>query len=404
MTLRTLLKIAWEAIVRNGMRSLLTMLGVVIGVAAVMITVSIGAGARESVAAQITGLGSNLLIVIPGNVTLNGVRSGTGAASTLTPDDGLAIAKLPHVAAVSPTVGVKTQVVAGKNNWSTSVAGVASTFTFIRGWDLSSGSFFTDADTSASAKVCVLGQTVVANLFPDGSPLGKTILIRNVPFTVIGVLAARGQSASGQDQDDTIAIPYTSAMQRLTGTTFVSVLLVSADDAASIAPVQAQISALLEQRHRIVGGEADDFNVRSLQDIANAASATASVMEYLLAGVAAVSLLVGGIGIMNMMLTTVTERTREIGLRKAIGAKKQDITLQFLAESVMLTFTGGFIGIVLGWLAATVISLVTGITTTVSIPYILLAFFVSAAIGIIFGYYPARRAAGLNPIEALRYE
>jgi len=404
MTLRTLLKIAWEAVVRNGMRSLLTMLGVVIGVAAVMITVSIGAGARESVAAQITGLGSNLLIVIPGNVTLNGVRSGTGAASTLTPDDGLAIAKLAHVAAVSPAVGVKTQVVAGKNNWSTSVTGVASTFTFIRGWDLSSGSFFTDADTSASAKVCVLGQTVVANLFPDGSPLGKTILIRNVPFTVIGVLAARGQSASGQDQDDTIAIPYTSAMQRLTGTTFVSVLLVSADDAASIAPVQAQITALLEQRHRIIGGEADDFNVRSLQDIANAASATASVMEYLLAGVAAVSLLVGGIGIMNIMLVSVTERTREIGLRMAVGARSGAILEQFLVEAVTLSTGGGLIGVAIGAAITFVVALIAHWPMILSPGVAIAAVAFSAVVGVFFGYYPALKASRLNPIDALQFE
>jgi putative ABC transport system permease protein len=404
MTLRTLLKIAWEAVVRNGMRSLLTMLGVVIGVAAVMITVSIGAGARESVAAQITGLGSNLLIVIPGNVTLNGVRSGTGAASTLTPDDGLAIAKLAHVAAVSPAVGVKTQVVAGKNNWSTSVTGVASTFTFIRGWDLSSGSFFTDADTSASAKVCVLGQTVVTNLFPDGSPLGKTILIRNVPFTVIGVLAARGQSASGQDQDDTIAIPYTSAMQRLTGTTFVSVLLVSADDAASIAPVQAQITALLEQRHRIIGGEADDFNVRSLQDIANAASATASVMEYLLAGVAAVSLLVGGIGIMNIMLVSVTERTREIGLRMAVGARSGAILEQFLVEAVTLSTGGGLIGVAIGAAITFVVALIAHWPMILSPGVAIAAVVFSAVVGVFFGYYPALKASRLNPIDALQFE
>jgi putative ABC transport system permease protein len=404
MKLQTLLKVAWEAIVRNPMRSLLTMLGVVIGVAAVMITVSIGAGARESIATQITGLGSNLLIVIPGNVTVNGATSGTGAASTLTPDDGLAIAKLAHVSAVSPAVGVHAQVVAGKNNWSTNVAGVASTYTYIRGWNLSSGSFFTDADTVASAKVCVLGQTVVANLFPDGSPLGKTILVRNVPFTVIGVLSARGQSATGQDQDDTIVIPYTSAMQRLTGNTFVSVLLVSADDAASIPSVQASIATLLEQRHGIVGSEPDDFNVRSLQDIANAASATAAVMEYLLAGIAAVSLLVGGIGIMNIMLVSVTERTREIGLRMAVGARSGAILEQFLVESVMLSTGGGLLGVAVGAAVTFAVALVVHWPMILSPGVAIAAITFSAAVGVFFGYYPALKASRLNPIDALQFE
>jgi len=245
MSLRTLVSVAWRALVRNRVRSLLTMLGVIIGVAAVVITVAIGAGARASIAAQINGIGSNLVIVIPGNVTLNGVRTGTGAASTLTPDDGLAIAKLPHVAAVSPSVVVRTQVVANGNNWFTSVAGVAPTFTYIREWDMASGTFFNDADVAGSAKVCVLGQTVVDNLFPGTSPLGKTVLVRNVPFTVVGVLSAKGQSAAGQDQDDAIVIPYTSAMQRLTGNTFVNGIAASADDVSSIVPVENEITPLL---------------------------------------------------------------------------------------------------------------------------------------------------------------
>jgi putative ABC transport system permease protein len=399
-----LIRIAWEAVTRNRMRSLLTMLGIVIGVAAVMITVSIGAGATEAVSAQITGLGSNLIIVIPGNVTLNGVRTGTGAASTLTPDDGLAIAKLAHVAAVSPGVGIKTQVVAGRNNWYTSVAGVASTFTYIRQWDLSSGSFFTDADSAASAKVCVLGQTVVTNLFPDSAPLGKTILIRNVPFTVIGVLAARGQSASGQDQDDTIEIPYTSAMKRLTGTIFVSVLLVSATDAPSVTLVANEITALLEQRHRIVGTQADDFNVRSLQDIANAATATASVMEYLLAGVAAVSLLVGGIGIMNIMLVSVSERTREIGLRMAVGARSGAILEQFLVEAVTLSTGGGLIGVLIGVAVIFLVAQVAHWPMIVSPITIFASVGFSALVGVFFGYYPALKASQLNPIDALQFE
>jgi putative ABC transport system permease protein len=400
----TLLKIAWEALIRNRVRSLLTMLGVIIGVAAVVITVSIGDGARASVAAQINGLGSNLIIVIPGNVTLSGVRSGTGAASTLTPDDGLAIAKLPGVAAVSPGVGLHTQVVAGENNWSTSVQGVAPTFTYIRQWELSSGSFFTDANVTASAKVCVLGQTVVDNLFPGMSPLGKTVLIRNVPFTVIGVLAVRGQSAAGQDQDDVIIVPYTSSMQRLTGTIFVSVLLVSATNAASIVPVENETTALLEQRHRIVGSQEDDFNVRSLQDIANAASATASVMEYLLAGVAAVSLLVGGIGIMNIMLVSVTERTREIGLRISVGARSAAILEQFLFEAVVLSSAGGALGILLGVLGSAAVSAFGHWPMLISPAAVVLAFAASTLTGVFFGYYPASKAAHLNPIDALQFE
>jgi putative ABC transport system permease protein len=404
MSLRTLVTIAWRALVRNRVRSLLTMLGVIIGVAAVVITVSIGAGARASIAAQINGIGSNLVIVIPGNVTLNGVRTGSGAASTLTPDDGLAIAKLPHVAAVTPTVQVRTQVVAGGNNWSTSVAGVAPTFTYIREWALSSGSFFTDADVARSAKVCVLGQTVVDNLFPGGSALGKTVLIRNVPFTVLGVLAVRGQSSAGQDQDDTIVIPYTSAMERLTGNEFVNALAISADDVSSIVPVENEITPLLEQRHRIVGTQGDDFSVRSLQDIANAATATASVMEYLLAGVAAVSLLVGGIGIMNIMLVSVTERTREIGLRIAVGARSSAILEQFLIEAVVLSSAGGALGVALGVLGSGAVSVFGKWPMVIPPESIVLAFVFSALTGVFFGYYPASKAAHLNPIDALRFE
>ncbi len=405
MNLVTLVRLAWEAIVRNRARSLLTMLGMIIGVAAVVITISIGVGARESVAAQITGLGSNLIIVIPGSVNLNGVRTGTGAASTLTPDDGLAIAKLPDVASVSPAVGVRTQVVAGPYNWYTGVTGVAPTFTFIREWHLASGTFFTDADDAASAKVCVLGQTVIENLFPGGeSPLGKTVLVRNVPFTVIGTLARRGQSASGQDQDDTILIPYTASMQRLTGTTFVSVILVSAIDQPSIGLVQNEIFDLLRQRHRILSGMDDDFDVRNLQDIANAAASSATTMEFLLAGVAIVSLLVGGIGIMNIMFVSVTERTREIGLRIAVGARSMSILLQFLIEAVVLSGVGGLIGIVLGVVGAGAVAIFGHWPMAVPVTGILLAFSFSALTGIFFGYYPASKAAHLDPIEALRFE
>ena len=404
MSLKTLLRIAWQAIVRNRVRSLLTMLGMIIGVAAVVITISIGVGARVAVSQQITSLGSNLVIVIPGSVNLNGVRTGTGAASTLTPEDGLAIAKLPHVAAVTPGVGVRTQVIAGTSNWYTQVSGVAPTFTYIREWHLASGSFFTDADVAASGKVCVLGQTVVENLFPGQNPIGKTVLVKNVPFTVIGTLARRGQSASGQDQDDTIIVPYTSAMQRLTGTTFVSVLAVSADDQNSIVPVQNEIVRLLEQRHQIVGSMQDDFDVRNLQDIANAASASATTMEFLLAGVAVVSLVVGGIGIMNIMLVSVTERTREIGLRIAVGAQSSSILEQFLIEAVVLSGIGGLIGVLVGLTGAGAVAIFGHWPMVVPPDGILLAFSFSALTGVFFGYYPASKAAHLNPIEALRFE
>jgi putative ABC transport system permease protein len=405
MNVRTLLRLAWEAIVRNRARSLLTMLGMIIGVAAVVITISIGVGAREAVSAQITGLGSNLVIVIPGSVNLNGVRTGTGAASTLTPDDGLAITALPHVAAVSPGVGLHTQVIAGNNNWYTGVNGVAPTYTYIREWHLASGSFFTDADDASSAKVCVLGQTVIQNLFPDGeSPLGKTVLIHNVPFTVIGTLARRGQSASGQDQDDTILVPYTASMQRITGTTFVNVILVSAQDQPSIPLVQNEIFGLLRQRHRITADMQDDFDVRNLQDIANAAAASATTMELLLAGVAVVSLLVGGIGIMNIMLVSVTERTREIGLRIAVGARSASILLQFLIEAVVLSGVGGLIGIVLGIVGSGAVAIFGHWPMAVPATGMLLAFSFAALTGIFFGYYPASKAAHLNPIEALRFE
>ena len=404
MNAKTLVRIAWEAIVRNRVRSLLTMLGMIIGVAAVVITISIGVGARVSIAQQINSLGSNLIMVIPGSVNLSGVRTGTGAASTLTPNDGLAIAKLPHVASVSPATFMRAQVIAGDRNWSTQIFGAAPTITYIRQWPLASGSFFTDSDVASDAKVCVLGQTIVDNLFPGTSPLGKTVIIRNVPFTVIGTLARRGQSANGQDQDDGIVIPYTSSMQRLMGTTFVNVIMVSADDQQNIALVRSQIFQLLGQRHQITANMQPDFDARSLEDIANAASASATTMEFLLAGVAIVSLVVGGIGIMNIMLVSVTERTREIGLRLAVGARSASILLQFLIEAVVLSGIGGLIGVGMGIIGSGAVALFARWPMAVPLQGVLLAFSFAALTGVFFGYYPASKAAHLNPIEALRFE
>jgi putative ABC transport system permease protein len=405
MTLRATLALALAALVRNKARSLLTMLGIVIGVAAVIVTVAIGVGARTSVQQSINSLGSNLIVVQPGSVTQTGARSGFGGASTLTPDDGLAIAKLPGVAAVSPMVSVRTQVVAGDNNWQTTIGGVAPTYAFIRSWPLASGRFINENDVASAAKVAVLGQTVAAQLFPNGdSPLGQTVIVKGAPYTVIGTQSALGQSGLGQDQDDTVLIPYTSAMERLTGLTTVNALMVSATEQQQIDPVQQSVTQLLEQRHRIVPPQTDDFQVRNLQSIAQAASQTGAVMELLLAGVAAVSLIVGGIGIMNIMLVSVTERTREIGLRMSVGARAATILRQFLAEAIVLATIGGVIGVVAGGLGTLAIGLATHWPMAIPPEWILASVAFSAMVGIFFGYYPARQAAALNPIEALRFE
>jgi putative ABC transport system permease protein len=399
------LRLALVALVRNRSRSLLTMLGVVIGVAAVIVTVAIGTGAKDSVAAQINGLGSNLVVVIPGSVQTTGAKTGTGGASTLTAADGLAIAQLPGVAAVSPVASVRTQLVANGQNWQTTVTGVAPSYTYVRSWPMAEGRFFSQGETDDTAKVAVLGQTVVQQLFPNGTdPVGTTVLVKGVPFTIIGTLSEKGQSGAGQDQDDTVLIPYTSALERLTGSTTVGSLMISATSAATIAPVQSEITSLLEQRHGIVAGAPDDFSVRNLADIAQAASSTASILALLLASVAAVSLLVGGIGIMNIMLVSVTERTREIGLRVALGARAASILRQFLIEAVVLSTGGGAIGVVLGIAGATAIAVFAHWAASVSIAAVVLALAFSAAVGVFFGYWPARKAAALDPISALRFE
>jgi putative ABC transport system permease protein len=405
MTIKATLRLALAALIRNKARSLLTMLGIVIGVAAVIVTVAIGVGARTSVAQSINSLGSNLIVVQPGSVTQTGARTGFGGASTLTPGDGLALAKLPGVAAVSPTVSVRTQVVAGENNWQTIVNGVAPTYTFIRSWPVEGGRFFNENEVASAAKVAVLGQTVVSELFPNGdSPVGQTVIIKGAPFTVIGTLSSLGQSGLGQDQDDTVLIPYTSAMERLTGLTTVSTLMISAASSEQIDAVTQSATQMLEQRHRIVPPQSDDFQVRNLQAIAQTAAQTGTVMELLLAGVAAVSLVVGGIGIMNIMLVSVTERTREIGLRMSVGARSASILRQFLAESVVLSTIGGLVGVVCGGVGTIGVALLTHWPTAIPLQWILASVAFSAMVGIFFGYYPARQAAQLNPIEALRFE
>ncbi|HZX68068.1 MAG TPA: ABC transporter permease [Candidatus Elarobacter sp.] len=404
ITMVQTLKLALTALVRNKSRSLLTMLGVVIGVAAVIVTVAIGTGAKSSVADQINGLGSNLIVVIPGSVQTTGAKSGTGGASTLTAQDGMAIAKLPGVAAVSPAVNIRTQLVANGQNWQTTVTGVAPSYGYVRSWPVVEGRFFTQAETDGTAKVAVLGQTVVSQLFPHTDPVGQNVLVRGIPFTVIGTLSAKGQSGAGQDQDDTVLIPYTSALERLTGGTTISELMVSAVDGAHIDSAQSEITSLLEQRHRIVAGRPDDFSVRNLADIAQAASATASILGLLLAAVAAVSLLVGGIGIMNIMLVSVTERTREIGLRVALGARSAAILRQFLIEAVVLSTGGGTIGVIVGIVGAAAIAFLAHWPASVPVVSVVLALAFSAAVGVFFGYWPARKAAALDPIRALRFE
>jgi putative ABC transport system permease protein len=405
VNLRATLRLALQALARNRVRSLLTMLGIVIGVAAVIVTVAIGAGARASVQKSISSLGSNLIVVQPGSITTGGARSGFGGASTLTPADGLAIAALPGVASVSPVVSVRTQVVANGNNWQTSVSGVAPTYTYIRSQSLASGRFFSQSEVASVAKVAVLGQTVAQELFPAGnSPLGATVLVKGTPFSVIGVLSPLGQSAMGQDQDDTVLIPYTSAMERLTGLTTVNTLLVSASTATAVDGVQQEVTGLLQQRHRIVPPQSNDFQVRNLQSIAQAASQTGAVMEFLLAGVAAVSLLVGGIGIMNIMMVSVTERTREIGLRMAVGAPGKAILRQFLAESIVLASIGGVLGVIFGLAGTGLVALLAHWPTAVPAGWIAASVLFSAMVGIFFGYAPARHAAALHPIEALRFE
>ena len=398
-------RMAIVALLRNRARSLLTMLGVVIGVAAVIVTVAIGTGARTSVSNQINPLRSNMIIVLPGSLNQGGVRTGSGGASTLTPADGMAIAKLPHVSAVSPTVTLRTQVVSNGNNWQTTVTGVAPSYTFIRSWPLASGTFISQADTDSSAKVAVLGQTVIANLFPNGAnPIGATVLIKNVPYVVVGTLTAKGQSGVGQDQDDTIVIPYSSMLERLTGQTTLASMDVSADSSDTVDAVQAEVTQLLEARHRIVNGMPDDFMVRNLQDIANAAASTAAILQLLLAGVATVSLVVGGIGIMNIMLVSVTERTREIGLRLAVGARRSAILWQFLIEAVALSTAGGAIGVVIGTLGSVAVSLGAHWPASVPLSAVLFSVGFSALVGVFFGYYPAAKASMLDPIVALRFE
>lgn len=407
MNLLMIFRIAFRALARNKMRSALTMLGVIIGVGAVIAMVSIGQGAQASVQEQIANVGTNLLFVSAGSQNVGGVRSGTGAtnSNTLTVDDLEAIRReLPSVAMVSPSVNARSQLVATNQNWNTSVQGVSEQLPAIRKWQIQTGSFVTDADVRSASRVIVLGQTVVENLFPGQDPVGQTVRVGQLPFRVIGVMARRGQDPQGRDQDDIAFAPYSTIQKKLLAISHVQFAYVSAVSSDATYTAQVQITDLLRQRHRLAQNQDNDFTVRNLTDVAEAADETNRIMTLLLGSIAGVSLLVGGIGIMNIMLVSVTERTREIGIRMAIGARSTAVRQQFLIESIVLSLTGGLIGIALGVGISILIPKMLGWPTLVSVWAIIGSVLFSAAVGVFFGYYPARKAASLDPIEALRYE
>jgi len=399
------LKIAFRALRRNKMRTVLTMLGIIIGVAAVIAMVALGRAAKAQIQARIAALGQNVIQIFSGSINRGGVFTGAGGAGTLTVEDALAIQnEVPQVVAISPEVRSGAQITAGENNWSTQVLGEGVDYLTVRQWQLAQGEMFTEADVRSSAKVCVLGKTTADRLFPDDDPVGKTIRIKNVPVKVLGVLKSKGASMFGQDQDDTVVVPYTTCMKKFAGVTTLRSILVSAASSDQVVGAIESITELLRQRHRIQAGRDDDFIIRDQKEFFETQNAAAETMTALLAGVATISLIVGGIGIMNIMLVSVTERTREIGIRMAVGARGHDILLQFLIEAVTLSSLGGLLGIALGVGGAKLLTVIKNWPTQVATESVLLAFIFSAAVGIFFGFYPARKASRLDPIEALRYE
>ena len=407
MNLLAILKVAVRALGRNKMRTALTMLGIVIGVGAVIVLVSIGQGAQSMVLDQISNMGSNMMYVMPGNMSFGGASQGLGASSTLTGEDVEAMVKeVPTIAAASPTVNASGQLVFGNQNWFVRMQGTNDKFPEIRSWKVEQGEFFTEADVRSASRVIVLGKTVAEKLFPGIDPIGESIRVRNLPFRVVGVLAGKGQSMVGQDQDDTAVIPYTTAQRKLLGQQIPSIsqAMVSAVSQQSTGVTQRQITELLRQRHKIPQGEPDDFTVRNMTDAAQTFQQLTTIMTLLLGSIAAISLIVGGIGIMNIMLVSVTERTREIGIRMAVGARPNYVRMQFLMESVALSLMGGLIGVLIGGGLAAVVSKLLGWPTLVSALSVLVSFAFATLIGVFFGYYPAHKAAALDPIEALRYE
>jgi len=405
MTALATFNLALRALQRNKLRSLLTMLGIVIGVGAVVAMVGIGNGAKAQVEAQIATLGQNVILIFPGSSFSGGVQSGSGAVGTLKLEDAKAIAdEVQGVVAVSPGTRVTSQLGFGNQNWSTSVAGEAPEYFDIRQWEIVGGAGFTEQDVRAAAKVAVIGATVAKQLFGEEEPIGQIMRVRNVPFQVIGVLKPKGTSIMGSDQDDVVVVPYSTVMKRLSGITNLRMISVQCISEERTQAVVSGITDLMRQRHRLGQDRENDFMVRSQQEIAEMATATSKVLRLLLGAIASVSLVVGGIGIMNIMLVSVTERTREIGIRIALGAHGADILQQFLIEAVTLSSLGGLIGILLGLGTSTLLSRFAGWPTLTSINAILIAFLFSAAVGVFFGLYPAKKAAALDPIDALRYE
>jgi putative ABC transport system permease protein len=401
------LRVSLKALYRNKTRSFLTALGIIIGIAAVIVVVAMGQGATVMMKAQISSMGSNLVMVFPGSQKAGGFRGGMGTQQTLTADDGAAILKeCTMVEAMSPMVMSRGQVVYHENNWGTSIQGVSVSYPSVRNWPIESGDFFTDSDIKSGTRVCLIGKTVVTQIFADEDPIGKTIRIRNMPFRVIGVLAAKGSTAWGQDQDDTILAPWTTVRRVLQNSPFnnVNQILISLKSMDALAQARSEIAGILRQRHKLTQGTDDDFTVMDMTEITQTVTQVSSVMSMLLTVIASISLIVGGIGIMNIMLVAVTERTREIGLRMAVGARRRDILLQFLSEAVTLSAVGGILGIALGIGFANIVVWKTHWPLLISPVAVLVALLFSASVGIFFGFYPASRASRLNPIESLHHE
>jgi putative ABC transport system permease protein len=406
MEIGNTVRIAARAIRRNKIRSMLTMLGVIIGVASVIAMIALGSGARAAIDQQIQSQGTNVVYVSAGSFGRGpgAVRGGAGSVTSLTLEDAQAIGQIATVRRASPMVRGRVQVIAGNQNWNTSIEGGNEDYLEIRNWPLTSGAGFTPRDVMVAEKVCLLGSTVVANLYPDQDPVGQVIRVKNLPFRIVGVLAPKGQGQFGQDQDDLILAPYTTVQKKVLGIPSIQQVLVSAQSADAVEETATEITRLMRERHRIANPEEDDFSVRTVEEMAATRVEMARTMTLLLMSVASVSLLVGGIGIMNIMLVSVTERTREIGLRMAVGARTRDILSQFLTEAVGLSVAGGVMGVVVGVLASQGLTRFLSWPTAITTASILIAFAFSGAVGVFFGYYPARKAANLDPIEALRYE